>query len=114
MRATLESLPSLYIVGTAAGCLSALQMVRDSQADLVVVDANLPFEDVQVFLRHLKEERLETRSLVLAATSSQVRRSLNAGAHASLRRDASIRQLGAAVDGFRFQDGAERQEPEIG
>lgn len=100
LRATLESLPSLHIVGTAAGCLSALQMVRDAQADLVVIDANLPIEDVQVFLQQLEEQGLKTRSLVLAATSSQVRRALAMGADAALRRDTSIKQLGAAVDRF--------------
>jgi DNA-binding NarL/FixJ family response regulator len=97
LRATLESLPSVQVVGTAAGCLSALQMVRDTQAGLVVIDSNLPIEDVQEFLRQLKREGLETYSLVLAATSGQVRHALAAGADAALRRYVSIRELGAAV-----------------
>lgn len=100
LRITLESLSSVQVVGTAAGCLSALQMVRDSQADLVVIDSNLPLEDVRVFLRQLAEEGLETRSLVLATTNGQVRYALAAGADTALRRDASIRQLSAAVDGL--------------
>ena len=98
LRITLESLPSVQVVGTAAGCLSALQMVRDSQADLVVIDSNLPIEDVRLLLWHLRQEGLETRSLVLAATSGQMRHALAAGADAALRRDAPIRQLSAAVD----------------
>lgn len=113
LRATLASLSSLDVVGSAAGCLSALQMVRDSQADLVVIDANLPFEDVKLFLQRLKEEKLITRSLVLAATSSQVRRSLAAGADAALRRDASVGQLGAVVEGFHRDGPAECTETEI-
>jgi len=100
LRITLESLPSVQVVGTAAGCLSALQMVRESQADLVVIDSNLPIEDVRVLLRHLKQEGLETRSLVLATTHGQVHQALAAGADAALRRDVSIRQLSAAVDGL--------------
>lgn len=100
LRATLESLPAVQVVGTAAGCLSALQMVRDRQADLVVIDSNLPIEDVQVFLRQLKCEGLETHSLVLAATSGQVRHALAAGADSALRRDVSIRQLSAVVAGL--------------
>jgi DNA-binding NarL/FixJ family response regulator len=100
LRATLESLASLHVVGTAAGCLSALQMARNSAADLVVIDANLPFGDVQVLLQQLEEEKPEIRSLVLVATSSQVRRALAAGADAALRRDASIRRLNAVVEGF--------------
>ena len=100
LRATLEALSSLQVVGTASGCLSALQMVRDKQADLVVIDSNLPLEDVQVFLQQLKKAGLRTHSLVLAATSSQVRRALAAGADAALRRDVSTSQLGAALDRF--------------
>lgn len=98
LRATLESLASIEIVGTAAGCLTAMQLVRDRQADLVVIDSNLPFEEVRVFLQHLKQARLATRALVLASTSSQVRQALDAGADAALRREASIGQLSSAVD----------------
>jgi DNA-binding NarL/FixJ family response regulator len=100
LRATLESLPSVQVVGTAAGCLSALQMVRDRHAELVVIDSNLPLEDVREFLRQLEQEGLETRSLVLATTSGQVRHALAAGADAALRRDVSIRQLSAVVAEF--------------
>jgi CheY-like chemotaxis protein len=101
LRATLESLPSVRVIGTAAGCLSALRMAQKQQVDLVVIDSNLPLEDVHVFLRQLKLEGLETRSIVLAATTAQVRAALAAGADAALRRDASIRQLGAVVAGFQ-------------
>lgn len=101
LRATFESLPSVQVVGTASGCLSALQLVRDSQADLVVLDSNLPLEDVRELLRQLEQEGLETRTLVLAATYAHVRHLLAAGADAALRRDSSIRQLGATVDGLQ-------------
>lgn len=100
LRATLESVPWVQVVGTAAGCLSALQMVRARQIDLVVIDSNLPLEEVQVFLQQLKVEGLRTHSLVLAATSGQVRRALVAGADVALRRDVSTGQLGAATAGF--------------
>lgn len=102
LRATLESLPSVQVVGTAAGCLSALQVLRASQADLVVIDSNLPLEDVREFLQQLRQEGLQTRSLVLAATSSQARHALAAGADVALRRDTSIRQLSAVVNGLHL------------
>lgn len=110
LRATLESMPSLDVVGTAAGCLSALQMVRDRQADLVVLDSNLPIEDVREFLRQLEREGLATRSVVLAATSGHVRHALAAGADAALRRDASLRQLSAVLAEFQPAYPAEVQE----
>lgn len=97
LRAALESLPEVQVIGSVAGCLTALQMVRETQAGLVVIDANIPFEEVQQFLRRLEQERRETCVLVLAATTTQVYRALAAGADAALRRDASIRQVGAAI-----------------
>ena len=110
LKATLESLPSVQVVGTASGCLSALQMVRDSQADLVVLDANLPLEDVRELIRQLDQEGLATRSLVLATTNGQVRQALAAGADAVLRRDSSIRKLSEAVDGLHQANPREAQE----
>ena len=111
LRTTLESLSAVRVVGTAAGCLTALQMVRDRQVDLVVIDANLPLEEVQEFLRRLEQEGRETRVLVLTETTSDVYRALAAGADASLRRDASIRELGAAVAGlYRARSGAKPEE----
>lgn len=79
LRVMMESMPLVRVVGMAAGCLSALQMVRDSGADLVVIDANLPIEDVQMLLQELRNEGLPTRSLVLASTRSHARRALAAG-----------------------------------
>jgi len=114
LRTTLESLPSVQVVGTAAGCLTALQMVRDRQAGLVVLDANVPFGEIQRFLRLLEQWGPETRSLVLAETTNQVYRALATGADAALRWDASPQELGAALAGLqrpRAGD-AQRSEPE--
>ena len=93
----MESVHLVRVVGMAAGCLSALQMVRDSGADLVVLDANLPIEDVLMFLQQLKNEGLPTQSLVLATTRSHARRAVTAGADIVFRRDGSIGQLSALV-----------------
>jgi DNA-binding NarL/FixJ family response regulator len=111
LRATLESLPSIRTVGTAAGCLSAMQMVHEKKADLVVIDSNLPFEDVQVFLQQLRRDGLAIQALVLATTSGQVREALNAGADIALRRDTSLRQLSAAVDTLQYARIADEPEP---
>ena len=97
LKAMMESVPLVQVVGVAAGCLSALQMVRDSRPDLVVIDANLPIEDVQVLLRQLKNEGLPTRSLVLAATHSQAQQTRAAGADIVFHRDGSNRQLCGVV-----------------
>ena len=114
LRVALESLPAVQVVGSAAGCLSALQMVRDGQAGLVVIDANVPFEEVQELLRLVEQEGRGIRSLVLVATTSQVYRALAAGADAALRRDASIRELGAAVAGLQPAHTGAEPEPDGG
>ena len=111
LRTTLEALPSVQVLGAAVGCLTALQMVHDRQAGLVVIDANLPLEEVQEFLRLLEQEGRHIRSLVLVATTSQLYRALAAGADAALRRDVSIRELGTAVAGLhRIRAGADAEE----
>jgi DNA-binding NarL/FixJ family response regulator len=97
LKAMIESVPLVQVVGVAAGCLSALQMVRDSGAALVVIDANLPIEDVQMLLRQLKREELPIRSLVLVTTRSHARRALAGGADMVFRRDGSTRQLSALL-----------------
>jgi CheY-like chemotaxis protein len=100
LRVMLEALPWVDIVGMAAGCLSALEMVREKRAELVVIDSNVPIEDVQALLRQLKQERLSARSLVLASTRDHVRRALAAGADFALRRDIPLWRLSAVVAGF--------------
>ncbi len=97
LRAMMESLPPVQVVGMAAGCLSALQMVRDTQADLVVIDSNLPIEDVYMLLQQMKREGLPARSIVLAATRSHAQRARAAGADIVFRRESSTRQLSALV-----------------
>jgi DNA-binding NarL/FixJ family response regulator len=100
LRVALECLPSVHVVGSAAGCLSALQMVRDRQADLVVIDSNVPIEDVRALLQQLRQEGLPARSLVLASSGAHLRRALEAGADSALRRDVAIWRLSATVAGF--------------
>jgi DNA-binding NarL/FixJ family response regulator len=75
-------------------------LVRDRQPDLVVIDSNLPIDDVRVFLEHIQQEGLPIRSLVLGATNRQVQRALAAGADVALRRDTSTARLGAAMVGL--------------
>jgi DNA-binding NarL/FixJ family response regulator len=101
LRAMVESLPSVRVVGTAAGCLSALQLLRDTQADLVVIDSNLPIEDVYMLLQQMKREGLPARSIVLAATRSHAQKAREAGADIVFRREGSNGQLRALVATMR-------------
>ena len=111
LRAMLQSLPSVQVVGSAAGCLSALHMAREMGPALLVLDSNLPDQDVLALVQQLKLEPLPTRSLVLTTTRSQKRRALEAGADATFRRDGPIVQLRAIVSSLGATNHGEGAEP---
>ena len=111
LRATLQSLPSVQVVGSAPGCLSALHMTREMGPALLVLDSNLPDQDVRALVQQLKLEQLPTRSLVLTATRSQKRRALEAGADATFRRDGPTVQLRAIVSSLGDTNQSESVEP---
>ena len=100
LRAALDSLPAVQVIGSASGCLSALYMVRELTPALLVIDSNLPTVDVQTLLRQIQREGLRTRSLVLTTTSKQSRSARAAGADATFSRDASVEQLIALLAGL--------------
>jgi DNA-binding NarL/FixJ family response regulator len=97
LRSTLNCLPAVDVVGSAPGCLSALQMVREKVPALLVVDGNLPAQEVRILLQKVREDRLRTRSLVLTVDGNQSRRSLSAGADAVFRRDGPVQLLEAII-----------------
>ena len=77
LRATLNALPAVDVVGTAPGCLSALHMVREKAPALLVIDANLPEGEVKTLLRELRTTQHQTRSLVLTRDIYQRQRLLS-------------------------------------
>ena len=108
LRATLDALPAVQVVGSASGCLSALYMVRELTPALLVIDSNLPTVDVQTLLKQIQREGLRTHSLVLTVTREQSRSARAAGADATLPRDASAEQLIALLAGLNDLDGPTR------
>ena len=97
LRSMFDSLSSVKIIGSAAGCLSALQLVRDKSPDLLVMDSNLPGQEMKVLLQQIKHEGLGTRSLVVTATRDQERSAFAAGADYVFPRDGSNEQLNSIV-----------------
>ena len=97
IRSIFGSLSSVQIIGSAAGCLSALQLVRDNTPDLLVVDASLPAQEMKILLQQIKQERSGTRSLVVTTTRDQERRARAAGADIVFPRYGSSDQLHSMV-----------------
>jgi DNA-binding NarL/FixJ family response regulator len=84
------------VVGAAGDGLSALNLVRDRQPGLLVIDCILLEDEVCALLRQVEGEWPHVRCLVLARTRRQGDR---AGADVVLPRDGPIRELSAAVTG---------------
>ena len=101
MEASLRSVFSLFsaveIIGSAAGCLSALQLVREKKPDLLVIDSYLPGQEMKVLLQEVKQEGHGVLSLVVTTTRDQERRALAAGADIVFPRYGSNDQLNAMV-----------------
>jgi DNA-binding NarL/FixJ family response regulator len=100
IRSIFHSLSSVRIIGSAAGCLSALQLVREEKPDMLVIDANLPGQELKSLLQQIKQEGLATRSLVVTTTREQERRAVAAGADKVFPRYGSNDQLNAMITEF--------------
>ena len=82
----LSSLPDVKLVGAASGALSATSALPRLQPDLVLVDANLPDEEVQALLRWTAEHCPDVKCVVVTMTSRQQKQALGWGANAAIHR----------------------------
>ena len=104
IRSIFDALSSVQIIGSADGCLSALQLVRDESPDLRVADSNLPGKEIEALLQQIKHEGLGTRSLVMTGTRGQERHVFAAGADFLIPRDGSKDQLNSIVANLGRRD----------
>ena len=98
LRAFLNSLPELEVVGSAAGSLSALNEVNEQRPDLLVIDNNQSEDEVAALIRQVKSDQPDIRCVVLTETSAQKGRALSAGADVALLRDTRPERLVAAIE----------------
>ena len=87
------SLPGVVVVATASGALSATGLVAQVQPDLLLVDANLPDEEIQALLRWVKEHCPALPCIVMTQTSRQRAQVKAWGAHSAIPRASLIDQL---------------------
>jgi DNA-binding NarL/FixJ family response regulator len=93
LQTMVNSLPLVEVVGTASGCLSAIEALRQQSGELVIVDTNLPEEEVLVFLSHIQQKFKNVRSVVFTSTRRQKTEYLSAGANVVLPRDITAERL---------------------
>lgn len=85
LRETFAGRADIEVVGVANGCLSALGMIPETQPDLVVIDSNLPEEEVNQLILRVKQEHQQVYSLVLVETTQQYNKAARAGADMTCR-----------------------------
>ena len=99
IRRILETVPGLLVVGEAADGRSAIDLVRNVSADLLVLDLKMGETDGIEVLRVAKAERPDLKVLVLTMHEAReyVARAMHEGADAYLLKDSAAQDLVAAI-----------------
>jgi DNA-binding NarL/FixJ family response regulator len=97
MRAVLAALPDVSIVGLASGSLSALQLLPRCEADVVVIDQNIPVDEMLALVRSIRALHPPVACIALTSTRSQMRLALTEGAYAALPRSSPSQQISEAI-----------------
>ena len=98
--ALLASFPQIEIVGTAAGCLTALNLAKTLSPDLIVIDADHAESEVRSLLQSLQACQSVPYSILFADTLSQKMRMGKTGADTVLLRSGPSKQLTETLKRF--------------
>ena len=108
--ATLVSLSDLVLVAIVPGALSATQLLQQLRPDLLLVDVNLPEQEVQALLDWTLEHSPGLQRVVLTVTSQQRDQALAWGADATIQRADLVGQLQFVL---RQISGNGRKDPSV-
>jgi DNA-binding NarL/FixJ family response regulator len=108
LRAVLASFAQLKVVGAVGGGLSAMVKIRERRPNLLVIDGNLPEDEVLALLCLVREEQPQVSCIVLVDTPRQRGKVLSAGAHAVLQRGDPPEYLQAAVESLTALEKGDR------
>ena len=99
LRAMLENEPDLEIVGEASTGREALEVCRQLQPDLVLMDVRMPDMDGLVAAQSIKEEwpRISVLAITLSEDPDYLLRALKVGVAGYVLKDASRADVVAAV-----------------
>lgn len=100
IRKILEGQPGIEVVAEAADGGAALELVRGTDADVLVLDLKMPGTDGIDVLRASKAIRPQLKVVILTMHAGQeyVARAVKGGADAYLLKDSAVQDLVAAVD----------------
>jgi len=71
---------TVEVIGCVGGGLSASVLIREQQPDVVLIDSNLPEDEMLALVRKIKDETPEIRCVVLTDTRHRERQVQIAGA----------------------------------
>jgi len=100
IRALLQSIEGMSVVGETGDGLEALAMIRSTKPDLVLLDISMPGLNGLEIAERVAKELPQVRILVLSmhATESYVADALRVGVVGYLRKSAAVAELPAAIE----------------
>lgn len=100
IRALVEKLPGVEVVGEAGDGAEALELVKARQPDLLLLDIAMPRLNGLETAERLAHELPSLKVLILSMHADQeyVIRALRAGARGYLLKDSATTDLGAAIE----------------
>jgi DNA-binding NarL/FixJ family response regulator len=106
LRALLDAMPSVEVVGEATDGEEAWQMIQELQPEAALLDIAMPKLSGLAVLQHVKAKGLATRVLLLSMYDNDeyVAEAVRAGAYGYLIKDAAVEELGLALDAVRRGD----------
>ena len=96
--ATLTNTAHVTLAEIAFGALSATRLLRRVAPDLVLLDANLPDDEVHSLLEWIRSHDVQTRTLVATLNTRQLQEVLGKGAGAAVPRNVLPDRLAEMVD----------------
>ena len=99
LRALLENLPGIMVVGETGDGLEAIELVRRNPPDLLLLDLTLPGMNGLDVLSRVTQLDVPTRVLVVSmhASAEYAARAFAAGALGYLNKDAAFEELSEAI-----------------
>lgn len=111
IRALLEEEKNIQVIGEASNGLEAINMVKNQQPDLLIIDIRMPMMNGIEALEELKKIGDSTKSIILSMHDSEeyILQSVSAGASGYLLKDTGksefLKAIGTVVQGGKYFSG---------
>jgi DNA-binding NarL/FixJ family response regulator len=99
IRALLQALPDVEVVGEADNGPDAVSLVASTRPDLILLDITIPEMNGLEVAERVAKEYAPTRTIILSMHTDAVyvRKALQAGASGYIVKDAGVQELEAAI-----------------